>query len=333
MPCHAAANGQNRLFADLPGSDRYNENMTKQLRLGTRASALARWQAEWVAARLTAGGVQVELVPITTRGDATTSVSLDRLGSPGVFTKELQRALLDGTIDLAVHSLKDLPTDTVEGLLLAAVPEREDPADVLVSREGKTFNALPAGATIGTGSLRRRAQLLHARSDLQMRDIRGNIDTRLSKLAAGDYDALVLARAGLKRLGWEGRVTQVFAPAELLSAVGQGALGIEVREADSETRSALAALDHRASHQAVLAERALLAELCGGCLAPVGALASVLDGGRMTLEAVVLSGDGLKRIAAHAEGDADEPTQLGIQVARHLGELGAAALIDQARGR
>lgn len=307
--------------------------MTNRLRLGTRSSALARWQAQWVAARLAADGFEAELVPITTRGDATTSVSLDRLGSPGVFTKELQRALLEGTIDLAVHSLKDLPTDRIEGLLLAAVPEREDPADVLVSREGKLLEALPADATIGTGSLRRRAQLLHLRPDLQMRDIRGNIDTRLNKLAAGDYDALVLARAGLKRLGWEARVTQVFAPEVLLSAVGQGALGIEVRQDDEATRRALAGLDHRPSHQAVLAERALLAELCGGCLAPVGALARVLDRGRMTLQAVVLSADGQRRIAAQADAEADEPLQLGISVARQLAEQGAAGLIDEARGR
>lgn len=307
--------------------------MTKRLRLGTRGSALARWQAEWVAARLAAAGAEVELVPITTRGDATTSVSLERLGSPGVFTKELQRALLDDTIDLAVHSLKDLPTDRIEGLLLAAVPEREDPADVLVRRAGAALDALPPGATIGTGSLRRRAQLLHARPDLQMRDIRGNLDTRLNKLAAGDYDALVLALAGLKRLGWEGRVTQVFTAAQLLPAVGQGALGIEAREADAETRSALAVLDHAPSHQAVLAERALLAELCGGCLAPVGALACVSETGRLSLQAVVLSGDGRQRVAAQGEGPADQPRELGIQVARQLAEQGAAALIDAVRGR
>lgn len=307
--------------------------MKTRLRLGTRSSALARWQAQWVAARLTADGFEVELVPITTRGDATTRVSLDRLGSPGVFTKELQRALLEGTIDLAVHSLKDLPTDKIEGLLLAAVPEREDPADVLVSRDGKLLAALPAGATIGTGSLRRRAQLLHLRPDLQMRDIRGNIDTRLNKLVAGGYDALVLARAGLKRLGWEARITQAFAPEVLLSAVGQGALGIEARHDDDVTRGALARLDHRASHRAVLAERALLAELCGGCLAPVGALARVLDGGRMRLEAVVLSADGQQRVAAAADAEADEPSQLGIQVARQLVAQGAAALIEEARGR
>lgn len=307
--------------------------MTIRLRLGTRASALARWQAQWVAGQLAASGTEVELVPITTQGDATTNVSLAHLGtSPGVFTKELQRALLDGTIDLAVHSLKDLPTDQIAGLVLAAVPEREDPSDVLVSCDKQPLDALPPGAVIGTGSLRRRAQLLHARPDLQMRDIRGNLDTRLNKLTAGDYQAVVLARAGLKRLGWEARITQVLPQGVLMPAVGQGALGIEARESDADIRAILATLDHAASHQAVLAERALLAELCGGCLAPVGGLARVLDGGRLRLEAVVLSGDGRQRIAAQADGDASDALQIGRQVARALMEQGASQLIRQARG-
>ncbi len=187
----------------------------------------ARWQAHWVAAQLAASGVEVDLIPMTTRGDADRA-SIGNIGSPGVFTKELQRALLDGQIDLAVHSLKDLPTDVVEGLVLAAVPARESPHDVLISRRGP-FDALPSGSVIGTGSLRRRAQLLHVRGDLQMRDVRGNVDTRLEKLAAGQYDALVLAEAGLKRLGMEGQITNIFQPEVLLPAVGQGALGIEAR--------------------------------------------------------------------------------------------------------
>jgi hydroxymethylbilane synthase len=305
---------------------------SSRLKLGTRASALARWQAEWVATQLQTRGVEVELVPITTRGDTTTNVSLGQLGgSPGVFTKELQRALLAGTIDLAVHSLKDLPTDVVAGLALAAVPEREDVADVLVSRDGLAFERLPAGAKVGTGSVRRRAQLLHARPDLQMHDIRGNVDTRLGKLASGEYDAIVLALAGLKRLGLAERITQVFSPQQVLPAVGQGALGIESRADDLATREALRALDHQPSHQAVLAERSLLAALVGGCLAPVGAWARVTGEGRLQLDAVVLSDDGRQRLAAHGAADLAAAASLGREVAQQLLAQGASRLIADAR--
>ena len=304
---------------------------TLRLRLGTRASALARWQAQWVATQLTAGGVQVDLVLITTRGDTVQRDPIGNLGSPGVFTKELQRALLDDRIDLAVHSLKDLPTDVVDGLVLAAVPEREDPRDVLISREGKRFEQLPQGATIGTGSLRRRAQLLHLRADLQMRDIRGNVETRLQKLAAGQYDALVLALAGIKRLGLDAQITQILEPDILLPAVGQGALGIETRVEDRATRAALERLDHGPSHQAVLAERMLLAALCGGCLAPVGAWARQEADGQLRLDAVVLSADGRQRLAASGLAAPEEALQLGSDVASRLIAQGASTLIQQSR--
>ena len=238
------------------------------LRLGTRASALARWQADWVAGQLTAAGHAVELVPIATQGDTSATAPIGSIGSPGVFTKELQRALLDGRIDLAVHSLKDLPTDPVEGLVLAAVPEREDVADVLVSRDRMPLAALPRGAVMGTGSLRRRAQLLHFRPDLEMRDIRGNVDTRLQKLRAGQFDAIVLAAAGLKRLGLAGEATAAIPLEIMLPAVGQGALGIESRVDDAITHSALAPLVHSPTQQAVIAERALLAQLAGRMSGP-----------------------------------------------------------------
>jgi hydroxymethylbilane synthase len=303
----------------------------RTLRLGTRASALARWQAEWVASQLVAAGYQVELVPITTRGDSSQRSSIGELGSPGVFTKELQRALLDSQIDLAVHSLKDLPTDEVPGLALAAVPEREDVEDALVSREGKSFDNLAPNATIGTGSLRRRAQLLHARSDLVMRDIRGNVDTRLEKLAAGQFDAVVLAQAGLKRLGLQGRISQILPLSLMLPAVGQGALGIEARGDDEATRSALAALDHPATHRAVLAERSLLEALCGGCLAPVGGLARIQSDGELRLEAVVLSPDGKVRLAASGTAPAAGAIELGVLVAGELIAQGAGDLISQSR--
>jgi hydroxymethylbilane synthase len=303
---------------------------TRRLRLGTRASALARWQANWVAAQLLARGVEVALVPIATRGDVQADEPIAEVGSPGVFTKELQRALLDERIDVAVHSLKDLPTDEVRGLCLAAVPERENPRDVLVSRAGLSFARLPAAATIGTGSLRRRAQLLHARGDLEMRDVRGNVDTRLEKLAAGQYDALVLAQAGLRRLGRENAITEILGPDLMLPAVGQGALGIEARADDARSRGAVEPLDHAASRRAVLAERSLLAELAGGCLAPIGAWARV-DGEGLRLDAVVLSADGRERLAASGQGAIDEPSRVGADVARQLLALGAADLIRASR--
>jgi hydroxymethylbilane synthase len=304
--------------------------MTKpRLRLGTRASALARWQADWVAGRLTAQGVEVELVPITTRGDASQTEGVSSLGSPGVFTKELQRALLDERIDLAVHSLKDLPTDEVAGLALAAVPERESPFDVLVSRHGP-LRDLPAGATIGTGSLRRRAQVLYARPDLEMRDIRGNVDTRLAKLAAGEFDAIVLAHAGLLRLQLDQHITEIFAPTVVLPAVGQGALGIEARADDRQTRALLEKLDDESSHTAVLAERSLLAALRGGCLAPVGAWARH-EAGQLQLDAVVLSADGSQRLAEQSEAAPSAAVQLGRRVAETLLAAGAGDLIQASR--
>ena len=305
--------------------------MTQRLRLGTRASALARWQANWVAARLQQHGHEIELVPITTKGDAQTRDPIGNLGSPGVFTKELQRALLEDRIDLAVHSLKDLPTDEVAGLCLTAVPERESPRDALVSREGLSFADLPEGAIIGTGSLRRRAQLLHARGDLKMQGIRGNVDTRLSKLDGGEFDALVLAEAGLKRLNLADRITQILPSDWMLPAVGQGALGIECRSDDESTRGALALLDHLDSHRAVLAERSLLAALAGGCLAPIGAWARATSDGQLLLEAAVLSTDGRQRIAGSAVAAASDAVALGARLAATLVAQGASELIAQAR--
>ncbi|REK17978.1 MAG: hydroxymethylbilane synthase [Planctomycetota bacterium] len=304
---------------------------TRPLRLGTRASALARWQADWVAAALRAQGRQVELVPISTRGDTERSVAIGQLGSPGVFTKELQRALLEERIDLAVHSLKDLPTEPVEGLALCAVPERESPRDALVSRQGLALASLPAGAKVGTGSLRRRAQLLHARSDLDVQGVRGNVDTRLEKLAAGEYDALVLAHAGLKRLGREAAITELLSPEVMLPAVGQGALGIETRREDAATREALAPLDHEPTHAACRAERTLLFALNGGCLAPIGAWARPNDEGKLFLQAVVLSADGQQRLTADGVAALDEAVDLGQQVAKRLIADGALELIRQSR--
>ncbi|HEX5443887.1 MAG TPA: hydroxymethylbilane synthase [Pirellulales bacterium] len=302
------------------------------MRIGTRGSALARWQAEWVAGRLRDAGVEVSLAPISTQGDRQQSGPVETIGGQGVFTKELQRALLDDQIDLAVHSLKDLPTDAVPGLALAAVPERAPCGDVLICRLASSLDELPSGAIMGTGSARRRSQLWHARRDLQMADVRGNVDTRLRKLDEGQYDALVLAEAGLLRLGVARSKMQVLPKEVMLPAVGQGALGIEIRRADNEVRKVLAPLDDRPTHQAVIAERAMLAALRGGCLAPVGAWGRT-EAGRLRLSGVVLSGDGSRRVAAESSGSPESAIALGETVAGDLLKQGAAEWIAAARGQ
>jgi hydroxymethylbilane synthase len=300
-----------------------------QIRLGTRASSLARWQADWVAGRLGEINVDVELVEITTSGDRHQK-PIGASTSPGVFTKEIQRALLEQRIDLAVHSLKDLPTDEVAGLALSAVPSRAPVADAMVCRSHDRLEALPPGAAVGTGSLRRRAQLLHARPDLQMKDIRGNVDTRLRKLDEGQYDAVVLAEAGLRRLELAGRITQILPLETVLPAVGQGALGLETRSDDRPVREALEQLDDAATHAAVVAERAMLAELRGGCLAPVAAWARA-ENDLLLLQGRVISPDGGEQIEATASGPLDRPAELGLQVAQELAAQGAADLILRAR--
>jgi hydroxymethylbilane synthase len=300
-----------------------------RIRLGTRASALARWQAEWVAARLRDLGVEVVLVPITTSGDRQQGRPIGALPVRGVFTKELQRALLDDRIDLAVHSLKDLPTDPVAGLCLAAVPERASVADVLVSPKYPSLEAIPPHASVGTGSLRRRAQVLHVRPDLVMHDVRGNVETRLRKLDRGQFDALVLAEAGLERLGLADRITRVLTPAVLLPAVGQGALGLETRD-EGSLRQLVRRLNHAESEAAVLAERAMLAGLQGGCLAPIAAWGRTA-GGQLVLTARVLSPDGRQMVEATRQADASQPVQLGQRVADALLAQGAAKLIRDSR--
>jgi hydroxymethylbilane synthase len=300
-----------------------------KIRLGTRGSALARWQADWVAARLGELGVEVQLVEITTTGDQQqTPIGMGT--APGLFTKEIQRALLDREIDLAVHSLKDLPTDVVPGLSLAAVPVRAQVADALVGRSAGDLETLPEGAAIGTGSLRRRTQLLHVRSDLQMKDIRGNVDTRLRKLDEGQYDAIVLAEAGLRRLGLADRITQRLPIETVLPAVGQGALGLEIRSDDHSAGEALAPLNDDATQAAVRAERVMLAELRGGCLAPVAAWGRVEDGS-LHLTGRVMSPDGVERLEAVARGALSDAADMGLRVARELADQGAGDLIQRCR--
>jgi hydroxymethylbilane synthase len=300
-----------------------------RLRIGTRRSALARWQADWVAARLQELGVEVELVFLTTSGDQQLQ-PIAEIGGQGVFTKEIQRAVLDGRIDLAVHSLKDLPTEDTPGLLLAAVPPRAPDSDVLVCQRYASLAELPRGSRVGTGSLRRRSQLLHVRPDLAMKDIRGNVDTRLRKLEQREFDALILAEAGLRRLDLADRICQVLPRSVCLPAVGQGALGLEIRGDDQSARELLRPLDDPATHAAVAAERAMLAELRGGCLAPVAAWGR-REGPSLVLTGRVLSPDGRRKLEAGSSGDPAEAAELGRRVASELLAQGAAELIRLAR--
>jgi len=325
----AAARGYNTPLISSPSSSPSHLPSPMLLRLGTRASALARWQADWVAGELRAAGVEVELVPITTSGDVTLG-SLARVGGQGLFTKEIQRALLDERIDLAVHSLKDLPTEPVPGLHLAAVPARAPIGDVLVCSEPSTLDGLGQGAVVGTGSLRRRAQLLHARGDLEIKDLRGNVETRLAKLDRGEYDAVILAEAGLRRLGFEERITHVLPTSIMLPAVGQGALGLETRADDRETNRAVARLNDPASQSAVVAERSMLAALKGGCLAPIGAWARVV-GDELVLTGRVLSSDGAKKLETERTAPPRDAEALGHAVAESLEFQGAAELVAAAR--
>jgi hydroxymethylbilane synthase len=303
------------------------------LRIGTRGSQLARWQAEWIAGQLQQLGQAIELVEISTQGDVDAARSIEEIGTRGVFTKQIQRSLLAGDVDLGVHSLKDLPTEPVDGLVLAAVPPRASPADVLVTLQAATLQSLPPGARVGTGSLRRQAQLRHVRSDLQTQSIRGNVDTRLRKLDEGQFDAIVLAEAGLRRLGLAGRISQVLPLEVMLPAVGQGALAIECWLDDQTTQALLTPLDDPATHAAALAERALLAHLRGGCMAPVGALGR-FSGDQLQLTAVVLSADGARRLTAQGfilPTNQNDAEQLGRRVADDLLNQGAAELIHSSR--
>ncbi|MFM9115586.1 MAG: hydroxymethylbilane synthase [Planctomycetota bacterium] len=299
------------------------------IRLGTRSSPLARWQADWVTARLQELGAHVEQVLISTQGDVT-SGPIGSFGGQGVFTKEIQRALLDDRVDLAVHSMKDLPTEQVPGLTIAAIPVRETVGDVLVSATGLSVIDLPVSARIGTGSTRRQAQLLHVRPDLQLSDLRGNVETRLRRLDSGDFDAIVLAEAGLKRLGLSPRIVHVIPTEQMLPAVGQGALALEVRADDQATLEFVRRLDDATSRAGVLAERAFLSALRGGCLAPVGALSGSRED-ELVLAGVVLSADGRQRLWGERQGKPAEAAALGVALAEELLNQGARELIAGAR--
>ncbi|MFN7998191.1 MAG: hydroxymethylbilane synthase [Bryobacteraceae bacterium] len=294
--------------------------------IASRGSKLALWQAHWVQARLAELGHRSSINIIKTTGDKITDVPLAKVGAKGLFTKEIEEALLEGSADLAVHSLKDLPTELPLGLLLAATPEREDPRDAIV---GKTLAALPEGARLGTSSLRRAAQLRKLRPDLQIESVRGNLDTRLRKLDEGQYDAIVLAAAGLKRLGWEDRIAEILSPEICCPAVGQGSLAIET--AAGAGFKACRALDHAPTRAAVTAERALLAALGGGCQVPIGAHATVADG-TLHLLGVVASPEGGQLIRDRAEGPVEEASAIGGALGQRLLDAGAAEILESVYG-
>ncbi len=303
--------------------------MTPQLRIGTRGSALALWQAEWVKARLETlwPGLRVELVPIRTSGDRIQDVSLATLGGKGLFVKEIEEALLAGTVDLAVHSVKDLPGDFPVGLTLSAVPEREDARDVLITRNGETLAELPAGTRVGTSSLRRQALLLHLHSGLRIEMLRGNVDTRLRKQREGVVDATVLAAAGLKRLGLMPAHSHVLDERVFLPAIGQGALGIETRVNDEHVLSLVTPLNHAASAMAVHAERAFLRRMGGSCRTPLAAKGTVTED-RVHLVALIASPDGKTVIRGEQEGSHTAVEHIGVVLAERLLAQGGAEIMD-----
>jgi len=304
------------------------------LRIGTRASALALWQAREVAARIAAqpAAPPVELVHVRTSGDQQSEVPLWQTRGQAFFTREIDRALLDEEVDVAVHSLKDLPTQLDAGLALAALLPRADPRDVLVSRSGTALAALPERARIGTSSLRRRAFLARLRPDATLLELRGNVPTRVERLQRGDYDAIVLAAAGLTRLGLAQHVSEYLSPESFPPAVSQGVIGVCARSGDELTRRWLSALDEPESRLAASAERALLRHLEGGCQVPLGALATV-QGGRLTLMARVCALDGTRHLSARSEAVAEpaEAEVLGVRVAEELLASGAGELMQQER--
>lgn len=304
--------------------------MPSELRIGTRGSQLALRQAHWVKEQLvnTHPDLNVTLIKIKTTGDKIQDAPLAKIGGKGLFVKEIEEALIDQRIDLAVHSIKDVPTEFPEGLHLSAITKRDDPRDAFVSWDGTQLKNLPLKAKIGTSSLRRQAQLLHFRNDLELLPLRGNIDTRLKKLKTMNLDGIVLALAGLKRLGLEERITEIIPPEISLPAIGQGALGIETRKGDTEVEGRIQFLNHKDSWIAVSAERAFLKKLEGGCQVPVAAYARIF-GTSLQIDGLVGTTDGKRLIRHHQEGSVEKAELLGIELAEILLEKGAKEILDE----
>jgi hydroxymethylbilane synthase len=307
---------------------------TRTLRIATRSSALALWQAEFIQAELERmhSHIRVELVKIKTQGDKILDVPLAKIGGKGLFVKELEEAMLDGRADLAVHSMKDVPMAFPEGLGLVAICEREDPTDAFVSNHYGSVDQLPEGAVVGTASLRRECQLRANRPDLQIRVLRGNVNTRLAKLDAGEYDAIVLASSGLKRLGFHDRIRYCLPDTFSLPAVGQGALGIECRLDDAELRELLAPLNHHDTSDRVKAERALNRRLEGGCQVPIAAYALLEDDQNLWLRGLVGSVDGTRMFRVEGRANRAEGERLGVELAEQLLAMGADKVLAEIYG-
>jgi len=301
-----------------------------ELRIGSRGSQLALWQANHIAALLRARGHIVEIEVIHTTGDKITDVALAKVGTKGMFTKEIEEALAAGQVDLAVHSLKDLPTELPAGFEIAAITERQDPRDAFCSRLYSRIEDLPQGARVGTSSLRRQAQLKAIRPDLDVHPLRGNVDTRLRKLEQGEYDAIILAAAGLQRLNKTEMMKQIIPANVMCPAAGQGALAIEIRAGDDRVRNELSFLDDAAAHAATTCERALLNRLGGGCQVPIGAFAEV-ENGRLHLESIVADSDGTKVLRDSRDGD--DPVRLGSDAGEALLALGGDEILRAVYGR
>jgi len=301
-----------------------------RLRIGSRGSQLALWQASHIAAELRAHAHQVEIQVIKTTGDKITDVALALVGTKGMFTKEIEEALAAKEVDLAVHSLKDLPTELPSGFEIAAITKREDPRDAFLSVKYASVAELPAGARVGTSSLRRQAQLRQLRADLDVHPLRGNVDTRLRKLDDGEYDAIILAAAGLNRLGLGARVRAYFDTRQMCPAVGQGALALEIRAGDTQLREALAFFDSPADHAATDCERAVLRALGGGCQVPIGAYAQAVNG-EISVTAVVADPTGTAVLREGGTGA--DPEKLGRSVGETLLKRGAAKILEQVYGK
>jgi hydroxymethylbilane synthase len=299
------------------------------LRLGTRKSKLALWQANFVKEKLEALGCRVEIVPITTTGDKILDAPLAKIGGKGLFVKEIENALLAGEIDLAVHSLKDVPITIPEGLTLSAITEREEPYDVLISRDGNKLEELPSGAVVGTSSLRRQVQIKRRRRDLKVEILRGNVDTRLRKLKEGLYDAIVLAYAGVKRMGLSGEISQVLE--DFIPAVGQGSLAIETRAKDERVINLVKVLNHEESWLRAVCERAFLRELQGGCQVPIGAYAWI-EGDRIKIKGFISDLEGERFLEGYEEGSLQEAEEVGKRLAQRLLREGGEEILKEIYG-
>jgi hydroxymethylbilane synthase len=302
----------------------------RKITIGTRGSQLALTQSNWVADQLRSAhpGLDVDLQIIKTKGDKILDVPLAKVGGKGLFVKEIEDALLDGRADIAVHSMKDVPTELPEGLFIACVPEREDVRDALISRTGAGLDDLPSGATVGTSSLRRRSQLLYARPDLNVVSLRGNLDTRIKKLETENLDAIVVAAAGLRRMGLVDRASQFIPPDLMVPAIGQGALGIEARQDDSETLALLRILHHPPTAVCVAAERAFLATMEGGCQVPLAALCTLSDD-RVNVAGLVADPDGVRYFRGQHQGAAEDSAEIGRALAQDLLDQGGRAVLEE----